>query len=103
MATAEHKSGESETIPSGSKILVYYQQLQELYLQMLESGVAYIQFVYSTNYEQENYFMLVTNDTCYSAEMSWSNVEGVITLTKGGSICGRHKSNLSMNYQRNVS
>ena len=99
VATAEHKSGESETIPSGSKILVYYQQLQELLSANVESGVAYIQFAYSTNYEQENYSMLVTNDTCYSAEMSWSNVEGVITLTKGGSIVVDTKSNLSMNYR----
>ena len=74
------------TIPASSKVLVFYQQVQDV-LKFLEdnalaSTVEDIQVAYAQNYERDINSQLVTNAHCYSMSAKWTKtqVEGVDCL-----------------------
>ena len=74
------------TIPASSKVLVFYQQVQDV-LKFLEdnelaSTVEDVQVAYAQNYERDINSQLVTNAHCYSMTTKWTKtqIEGVDCL-----------------------
>lgn len=61
------------TIDSGSKILFFYQEIQDIIQSSATSGSSYLQFAYAENYTTEANSQLVVNADCYSTEnaLSW--------------------------------
>lgn len=74
------------TIPVNKKVLVYYQQVQDIlkYLEETSSSskIDDIQVAYAENYERDTNSQLVTNAHCYSMPVVWekSQVSGVDCL-----------------------
>ena len=66
LSVEDETASTSATIPSGSLILIYYNQIQELFKSSASSGNAYIQFAYADTYETDTNSQLVTNAHCYS-------------------------------------
>lgn len=82
------------TILADKKVLVYYQQVQDIlnYLEEneLSSVVDDVQVAYADNYERDTNSQLVTNADCYSMTAKWTKTQlnGVDCLEVGPDLSG---------------
>lgn len=80
---------QSGTIPSGKKVLIFYQQVQDVLNSLIESSIASktaeIQLAYADTYERDTNSQLVTNAHCYTDSVLWTKeqYQGVNCLTIG--------------------
>jgi len=78
---------QASTIPASSKILIFYQQVQDILNYLTSTGFASkndeIQFAYAATYEKETNSQLVNNAHCYSDLVKWTKeqYQGVDCLT----------------------
>lgn len=88
-SVTDQTTQQSSTIPSGEKVLVFYQQVQDVLNSLTESSItsktAEIQLAYADNYEKDTNSQLVTNAHCYSSTVLWTKeqYQGVNCLTIG--------------------
>lgn len=102
-------TGQSSTIPANSKVLVYYQQVQDVLESLTEtstvSKTTEIQLGYASTYETDTNSQLVTNADCYSASVLWTKeqYQTVDCLTIGPTnnpfLRIFYKSTVSANYR----
>ena len=63
------------TIPANAKVLVFYQQVQDILNYLEENQIDYkkdeIQVAYAEDYERDTNSQLVTNAHCYGATIKW--------------------------------
>lgn len=100
---------QTDTIPSGEKVLVFYQQIQDMLIALDEGGIvsktADIQFAYADTYEKDTNSQLVTNAHCYSSSALWTKTQhdGVDCLEVGPSSAPYlrifYNSNVSNSYR----
>lgn len=66
---------QQSVIPAGKKVLVFYQQIQDMLdyfdKNSVNSKIDEIQVAYAKNYERDTNSQLVTNAHCYSATVQW--------------------------------
>lgn len=78
---------QQSTIPAGKKVLVFYQQVQDILdyfdKSSVNSKIDEIQVAYAKDYERDTNSQLVTNAHCYSATVQWikEQYDGVDCLT----------------------
>lgn len=74
IATNETTGTSEVTINSGSKILFFYQEIQDIIQSSATSGSSYLQFAYAESYATEANSQLVVNADCYSTQnaLSWT-------------------------------
>ena len=97
------------TIPYNAKVLVFYQQVQDMINYFENSGQtttqAEIQFAYASNYETDTNSQLVTNAVCCSSLVYWTKdqYQGVDCFTIGDTnapyIRIFYKDTVSSNYR----
>lgn len=82
-------TGQSASISANKKVLVFYQQVQEVLDSLTETGTASktteIQLAYAETYETDTNSQLVTNANCYAGTFLWTKeqYQGVDCLTIG--------------------
>jgi len=84
----ETTSTPSETIPSGEKVLFFYEQIQSILNDSNTSGSGYLQLAYSDNFKTDTNSQLVINSNCYSfSTVQWrkSTYDGVACIEVGPS------------------
>lgn len=80
---------QSSTIPAAKKVLVFYQQVQDVLTLLTDTATAStttdIQLAYAENYEKDTNSQLVTNADCYGGSVLWTKeqYQGVDCLTIG--------------------
>ena len=82
----------SASIPANKKVLVFYQQVQDILNYFDETSTTSVQrdvqIAYADNYEKDTNSQLVTNAHCYSKSTLWTKeqYQGVDCLTVGSTV-----------------